>query len=347
MTNRPDKLPRWASNDVIGSEGSNNVIEPPDPKKDDGWDFQEKPKRNWWNWLQRKTHDWISYFDIELNQFAPYPNDPADLEVNISTGRLFRNGSITEVAAQTTGALTAPAGDPRIDLVSIDQITGVVTVTGGVEAASPTRPAIPAGQLPLFEILLTVGMTEIVITDITDLRAAWVDITATTTRKGVVELANNSETQTGTDTERAVTPASLTSRTSTASRTGLIEIATQAEADAGTDDSRAITPLKLASFSLGQSLSSNGYLKLPGGLILQWANGTTESGGGGTTQVITFPLAFPNACFQVITCADHVEANNTNNFATFSFTASAATVVFNENAASSTASLPRIIAIGH
>lgn len=52
--------------------------------------------------------------------------------------------------------------------------------------------------------------------------------------------------------------------------------------------------------ALGQfvnSLASNGYAKLPGGLIIQW----------GVTSVtlsasVLFPIAFPNACLRVIVC---------------------------------------------
>ena len=68
---------------------------------------------------------------------------------------------------------------------------------------------------------------------------------ATTTVLGLVFLATNAETQTGTDTNKAVTPAALSSRTATETRTGIAEIATQAETDAGTDDARIVTPLKL------------------------------------------------------------------------------------------------------
>ena len=68
---------------------------------------------------------------------------------------------------------------------------------------------------------------------------------ATTTVLGLVFLATNAETQTGTDTLKAVTPASLSSRTATETRTGIAELATQAETDAGTDDARIVTPLKL------------------------------------------------------------------------------------------------------
>lgn len=46
-----------------------------------------------------------------------------------------------------------------------------------------------------------------------------------------------------------------------------------------------------------QSLSSNGYQKLAGGLILQW--GSVSVPGGGGTSTISFPIAFPNACFSI------------------------------------------------
>lgn len=68
---------------------------------------------------------------------------------------------------------------------------------------------------------------------------------ATTTNRGFTTLATNAETQTGTETTKAVTPASLSARTATETRTGIAEIATQAETDLGTDDERIVTPLKL------------------------------------------------------------------------------------------------------
>ena len=71
---------------------------------------------------------------------------------------------------------------------------------------------------------------------------------ASTTVSGIVELATNTETQTGTDAVRAVTPAGLASLTATVSRRGLIELATQTEVDSGTDTSRAVTPATLNSY---------------------------------------------------------------------------------------------------
>lgn len=84
----------------------------------------------------------------------------------------------------------------------------------------------------------------------TSLATDWIQLEvnrdqATTTVLGLVYLATNAETQTGTDSNKAVTPASLSSRTATETRTGIAEIATDAETAAGTDDARIVTPLKL------------------------------------------------------------------------------------------------------
>ena len=65
---------------------------------------------------------------------------------------------------------------------------------------------------------------------------------ASTTVKGIVELATDAETQTGTATTLVITPANLSARTATETRTGVAELATSAEAIAGTDTSRIVTP---------------------------------------------------------------------------------------------------------
>ena len=72
---------------------------------------------------------------------------------------------------------------------------------------------------------------------------------ASTTRKGIIEVATAAEADAGTDTTRAMTPA-LVKRVADASgapdasttRKGIIEVATQAEALNGADTSRAMTP---------------------------------------------------------------------------------------------------------
>ena len=70
---------------------------------------------------------------------------------------------------------------------------------------------------------------------------------ATTSVAGIVELATDDETQTGSDSQRAVTPAGLTSRRTTTGRTGLIQLATQSEVSSGTAlaQIKAVTPFTL------------------------------------------------------------------------------------------------------
>jgi len=69
---------------------------------------------------------------------------------------------------------------------------------------------------------------------------------ATATNKGLVELATDAEVTTGSDTERAVTPAGLHQKTASATAIGLVELATNAETITGTDTARAVTPANLA-----------------------------------------------------------------------------------------------------
>lgn len=62
------------------------------------------------------------------------------------------------------------------------------------------------------------------------------------------------------------------------------------------------------SAAFGSSLDGNGYQKLPSGLIIQWggfSGSTAVNAGNGvyeSNQInVTWPIAFPNACLQVIT----------------------------------------------
>ncbi len=69
--------------------------------------------------------------------------------------------------------------------------------------------------------------------------------TASTTVVGIVELATDAETITGTDTARAVTPANIQAKVASATAKGIAELATTAETVTGTDTARVITPAGL------------------------------------------------------------------------------------------------------
>lgn len=103
--------------------------------------------------------------------------DTPDMTVKIIGCRIWRRdtAAAVTVATQNTATITAPAADPRIDLVSIDLDPasgnfGDIVVTTGSEAETPAVPAVPAGHVPLAQIALTVGQSSILNVDITDLR---------------------------------------------------------------------------------------------------------------------------------------------------------------------------------
>jgi hypothetical protein len=77
---------------------------------------------------------------------------------------------------------------------------------------------------------------------------------------------------------------------------GVGRLATDAEAIAGTVSTAAITPESMAA-AFVNSKAANGYQKLPGGIILQWATGVNVS--TEINQTITFPIAFPTACLSL------------------------------------------------
>jgi len=63
-------------------------------------------------------------------------------------------------ATNVSGGSFAANTNPRIDLVTIDNL-GVIAITQGLTAASPTAPACPSGKAPIVEIYMTSGAVHI------------------------------------------------------------------------------------------------------------------------------------------------------------------------------------------
>ena len=90
------------------------------------------------------------------------------------------------------------------------------------------------------------------------------------------------------------TPPSVQSASTTVA--GILKTATAAIAAGGVD---AATALTSAAFAGNSVLSGNGAYKFPGGFLIQWGSFNT----GGASGSVSFPVAFPNAVFQVVaTC---------------------------------------------
>lgn len=106
--------------------------------------------------------------------FAPHAQSSPNMQVVIDAGRIFKpGGTMVSVTQQITGALIAPVSNPRIDRIVVDSENGVYSVLTGAEAATPTAPTIPNGKLPVCQINMTVGMTTIANSIITDERTTY------------------------------------------------------------------------------------------------------------------------------------------------------------------------------
>lgn len=133
---------------------------------------------------------------------------------------------------------------------------------------------------------------------------------------------------------------------------GKIEIATAAEAQSFASSLLALTPSNLNQALKGanQSLSTAGFQRLPGGLILQWASGaeTLEE----TIIPVTLPVTFPNAILKAVVSTRNEQPNKLNNDAIMQITGwsnSTVNCVFQRFGAlvPATPSIPDVIAIGY
>ena len=88
----------------------------------------------------------------------------------VKAGVCIVNGVFTGIAADVTlSSIPAPATNPRIDIVQINQ-SGTVSRKAGTEASSPVAPTPDANNYQLGQIALAVSMTEIENADCTDSR---------------------------------------------------------------------------------------------------------------------------------------------------------------------------------
>lgn len=194
---------------------------------------------------------------------------------------------------------------------------------------------------------------------------------ATQTVKGVAEIATQEETDAAVDDERIVTPRklgvfvntiagalqaainTLTGRTITgtglatgggslaANRTINVAAASSAEALAEAPATKAITPASLAGFA--RQVGQSGYATIPGtgGMIIQ--HGRFTAAANGPTSV-TWPIAFPTACYAAVCNGGKSDAAIQDNYVTFlaeSISATGATAYNNQTAYSAS-----FIAIG-
>ena len=111
--------------------------------------------------------------------FAPHAASPAAMSVVVDAGFITSVGpgglqSIAEYAQQTVTITTAPnSPNNRIDLIVVDEGTGVATAIAGTLASSPAAPALTVGKMQIGQVFVGSSVTTITDANITDLRAPW------------------------------------------------------------------------------------------------------------------------------------------------------------------------------
>jgi hypothetical protein len=190
--------------------------------------------------------------------------------------------------------------------LSCKDTAGVVRRVAGVWINS-TAPATPTPG----EFWLDIGSTPALLKVYKDSTDTWVGATtvyaASTTQAGIVELATDAETQTGSDALRAVTPASLQSKlSSSAASTSTTTIANSAAVKTAKDAADAAqTTANAALPRTGGNITGNLEIGTTGSLSFEGAT----ADGFETTIAVVDPTAdrtitLPNVSGTVVTTGD-------------------------------------------
>lgn len=144
-------------------------------------------------------------------------------------------------STDTGNAITAGANVNLTGVGFYDSQSGSTLQFRGAESATPA----------LTIVLNATNHTLVFTIDIDALAAGLPQ--ATTTQIGVGETATDAEAQAKASTIVFLTPSNLAALGASETFVGLIEIADQTEADAGSNDTKAITPLKMVTYLATQT----------------------------------------------------------------------------------------------
>jgi len=145
---KPDMFPVWASDDQADPiSKQNNVLVPPTNKQQYGWARLEFPPRNWFNWLARKTYQWLQYlYQMQAQEVTTTDSTGATPIFDVVNGGMvmvyivdlgafstWYEGIVyipPGYSAGTTTLRTVASGGSALTIGAISA-TGSITVTGG------------------------------------------------------------------------------------------------------------------------------------------------------------------------------------------------------------------------
>lgn len=305
---KPDISIQWAQ--------AGSVSVPSDVKKQTGWTI-EKPANEYMNWLQNRQDKGIAYsYQMGISEWDgtteyQYASGYASyVQYNGVVYKAIQTGT-NKTPSTETGYWTRAFDDYGAASAVNTALTNHITNYGTLASLSN----------------VTTARSNLSVYSVAQCDATFAPIAGNSAQTFLVGTA--------TSANHAIRKSQFDAKTGQATETtaGISEIATQAEVNAGADDLAYVTSLKLATNLVAktastadvktgssttkfitpssftgffndsgqQGLTTEGYQKLPGGMIIQWGEGTNDPATPTEpTQSISFPISFPNAVLQVI-----------------------------------------------
>lgn len=98
-------------------------------------------------------------------------SNAADMVVQVNPGYIRDRSTsavVIQIKASTLTITAADATNPRIDVIQVNTTTGVVTKVDGTAAASPSAPAVTAGNVAIAQVTVPANDTAITTDQIAD-----------------------------------------------------------------------------------------------------------------------------------------------------------------------------------
>jgi hypothetical protein len=213
---------------------------------------------------------------------------------------------------------TLPTGDSNKIVKGTEIDNEFNSISGAISSkadiASPTFTGTPAAPTATAGSNTTqIATTAYVKGEVDSATTAGVSGTQTLTNK-TIALGSNTVTGTLAEFNTAVTDANLASLAGSETLTNkTIALGSNTVSGTKSQFNTAVTDTDFAFANdftgSNQSLGTNGYQKMPGGLIMQW--GELDTTPDGNTSV-SWNITFPNACLQATCCHGYSFATNSD-----------------------------------